>query len=234
MPKKEITKILQSQGFGSRKECTRIVRKIGVTIEGKEITDPKALFETEGLTFCIMDKEWLFREKVYILMNKPLNTECSRKPLVHPSVLGLLPAQLSERGIQPVGRLDVDTTGLLLITDDGQFNHKITSPKHVVEKVYRVTAKHAINDEFLKKLLDGVLLDDEEEIVKAQNIRAESALQFLMTLTEGKYHQVKRMVAAAGNRVEGLSRLSVGPFELGPLKEGEWRYLTEAEVADWI
>jgi 16S rRNA pseudouridine516 synthase len=234
MALKDLPRILQSQGFGSRKDCTRIVRKLGVEINGEITKDHKTKFETDGLEFSVNGKRWVFRQKVYILMHKPNGMECSRKPKIHPSVLGLLPSQLIERDIQPIGRLDVDTTGLLLLTDDGQFNHNITSPKKDLPKIYEVTAKHPLSESNLSKLIEGVILEDEETPVFAKAVEKKSEKVFLMTITEGKYHQVKRMLAAAGNRVELLHRVSIGPYNCEELEAGEWRFLEGDEIESFI
>jgi 16S rRNA pseudouridine516 synthase len=146
-------------------------------------------------------------------------------------VLELLPLPLRERGVQPIGRLDEDTTGLLLITDDGQLNHVLSSAKRKVPKVYLATTKHPVDQAQLNKLLAGVLLNDEPEPIAAAaaEIAGENLLR--LTVTEGKYHQVKRMVAAAGNRVEALHREAVGEFALpADLKPGEWRWLAAVDL----
>ncbi|RZI94001.1 MAG: pseudouridine synthase, partial [Variovorax sp.] len=143
----------------------------------------------------------------------------------------LRPNKGAVQGVQAIGRLDQDTTGLLLLTDDGQFIHRMGSPKHHVPKVYEVTTKHPVDDAQVAKLLAGVVLDDDPKPVRAAACERTSELTLRLTLTEGKYHQVKRMVAAVGNRVEGLHRSRIGGLELGDtLAPGQWRWLTAAEV----
>ncbi|KAF4516720.1 hypothetical protein B566_EDAN003471 [Ephemera danica] len=141
-----------------------------------------------------------------LMLNKPVGYECSRKPQHHPSVLELLPLPLRERGVQPIGRLDADTTGLLLISDDGQLNHILSSARRKLPKVYLATTRHPLDAGQIARLLAGVMLNDEPQPIAAAaaGIAGENLLR--LTLTEGKYHQVKRMVAAAGNRVEALHR----------------------------
>jgi len=127
-----------------------------------------------------------------------------------------------------VGRLDQDTTGLLLMTDDGPLLHKLTSPKHHVPKVYEVTVKHALDQQQIDKLLGGVVLDDDPAPVKAEQAEIISELHLRLTLTQGKYHQVKRMVAAVGNRVEALHRSAIGRLALpDDLAPGQWRWLDD-------
>ena len=133
--------------------------------------------------------------------------------------------------MQAVGRLDQDTTGLLLLSDDGKFIHRMTSPRHHVPKVYEVQVKHALDDRQVARLLEGVVLDDDPKPVRAAACAARGDTHLQLTLTEGKYHQVKRMVAAVGNRVEGLHRSSIGPVVLPEdLLPGQWRWLTAEEV----
>lgn len=129
MPVMQLERILQAQGFGTRKACRHLIRAGYVTVAGEAVDHPFATFEPEGLVFTVGELQTVYREKAYLVLNKPANTECSQKPKFHPSVYSLLPAYLRERGVQAVGRLDEDTTGLLVLTDDGQFIHTLTSPK---------------------------------------------------------------------------------------------------------
>lgn len=130
-----------------------------------------------------------------------------------------------------MGRLDQDTTGMLLLSDDGQFIHRLSSPKKHVSKVYQVTTKHPVDDIQVSKLLAGVVLDDDPKPVRAANCIVVDSNRLDMTLTEGKYHQVKRMIAAVGNRVEGLHRSRIGGMDLpADLAPGQWRWLNAAEL----
>jgi 16S rRNA pseudouridine516 synthase len=226
-----LTKLLQSQGFGSRRECAGLVLAGRVMLAGVEAADPDLDVNPAGLQFSVDGEDWLYREKAYVLMHKPAGYECSQRPRHHPSVLSLLPIPLRNRGLQTVGRLDEDTTGLLLLTDDGQFLHVYTSPKKNIAKVYRATVKHALTEAQLNALRSGVVLHDDPEPVIAQSAVARDAHTLELTLTGGKYHQVKRMVAAAGNRVEALHREAMGAYTLPQdLAPGEWRYV-EADKA---
>jgi 16S rRNA pseudouridine516 synthase len=226
-----IERILHSQGFGTRKACRAQVRAGQVSIAGEVLDDPFAEFPVEGLTFSVAGTAWIYRAQAYLMLNKPAGHECSRSPKHHASVLDLLPAPLIERGVQPVGRLDEDTTGLLLLSDDGQFIHRLISPKHKVAKVYAVTLKHPVGDALIGALLDGVQLHDEPAPVAALACEAISEDLIHLTLGEGKYHQVKRMVAAAGNRVTGLRRIRIGHLALpDDLIEGAWRWLDATDL----
>ncbi len=221
-----LTKLLQSQGFGTRRECRGLILAGRVSAAGQELRDPDAEINPDGLVFSVDGEDWRYRENVYVMLHKPGGYECSQKPRHYPSVLSLLPTQLRNRGLQTVGRLDEDTTGLLLLTDDGQFLHTYTSPKKNIAKVYRATVKHPLTEAQLNALRAGVVLHDDPEPVVAQSAVARDAHTLELTLTGGKYHQVKRMVAAAGNRVEALHRERMGAFILPPdLAPGEWRYV---------
>lgn len=232
MPAMQLERILQQQGFGSRKVCRALIRDEQVTVAGQPCDNPFAEFPVESLEFTVAGAAWRFREQAYVLLNKPQGYECSRSPKHHPGILTLLPEALVTRGIQPVGRLDEDTAGLLLLTDDGQFIHRMISPKHKVPKVYEVTAKHPVSDAQIAQLREGVLLHDEPEPIAAAACERTSENVILLTLTEGKYHQVKRMVGAAGNRVEHLKRIAIGGLALPEdMPPGAWRWLEKEDLA---
>jgi 16S rRNA pseudouridine516 synthase len=147
----------------------------------------------------------------------------------------LRPQKAAVQGVQAVGRLDQDTTGLLLLTDDGKFIHRMSSPKHHMPKVYEVTTKHEITDSQVEKLLAGVVLDDSPKPVKAAACERVSETHLKLTLTEGKYHQVKRMLAAVGNRVEGLHRSAIGNLQLpADLAPGQWRWILPSELEKYF
>ncbi len=226
----QLERILQMHGFGTRKGCRAMIRAGRVAVAGAVVDDPFVDLATDGLIFAVDGVDWPFLEFATLVLHKPAGYECSRKPQHHPSVLELLPHALRERGVQPIGRLDEDTTGLLLITDDGQLNHQLSSGKRKVPKVYRATTKHAVDAAQIEQLLAGVLLHDEPEPIAAAAAEAIGERLLRLTVTEGKYHQVKRMVAAVGNRVEALHREMVGGLALpADLKIGDWRWLTAAE-----
>ena len=228
----QLERILQSQGFGTRRECRALVRLERVTVRGAMIDDPFAEVDTSELDFSVDGETWRYQEKSYVMLHKPAGYECSQKPKHHPAVFALLPSPLVARDIQCVGRLDEDTTGLLLLTDDGQLIHRLTSPKHGVLKRYVATVKHAIDDALIRDLRGGVALNDAPDVsVAAHAVEQLDAHRLAITIGEGKYHQVKRMVAAAGNRVEALHRVAVGRLELpADLAPGEWRWFEPSEV----
>ena len=200
-----------------------------------DLVAPELAAQPALWTFVVDGREWPYRERAVVMLNKPSGYECSLKPRHHPSVMSLLPTPLRLRGLQPIGRLDEDTTGLLLLTDDGELNHRLTSPKWHANKVYHVSCKHELADDVTARLLAGVVLDDDPQAVRAlavEPLRGESGPAMRLTIGEGRYHQVKRMVAAVGNRVEALHRLQMGTLELDPsLEPGQWRWLTPQEEA---
>lgn len=227
----QLERLLHAQGFGSRRECRVLIRQGRVMLAGTPCVDPFAEVEPHGLHFEVDGQAWIYREKAYLALNKPAGYECSARPLHHPSVLALLPPELIRRGVQPVGRLDQDTTGLLLLSDDGQFIHALTSPRRRIPKVYAVVTRHPVSDAQLAALLAGVQLrDDPEPMAAVACVRTgERGLQ--LTLTGGRYHQVKRMIAAAGNRVEALHRVAVGGYRLPEsLPPGAWQWIEAGEV----
>lgn len=225
----QIERILHSQGFGSRKLCRALIRAGRVSIAARCVDDPFADFDPAGLVFAVDGEVWTYREKAYLMLHKPQGYECSHQPQFHRPVFALLPDPLVQRDVQCVGRLDQDTTGLLLLSDDGQFIHVWSSGKKRIPKVYEVTTRHPVNDELVAHLLAGVQLHDEPAPIAAADCQPTGERSLRLTVTEGKYHQVKRMVAAAGNRVEALHRSRIGGLSLpDDLPVGTWRWL-EAE-----
>jgi 16S rRNA pseudouridine516 synthase len=238
--------ILFSQGFGTRRLCAGLVQQGRVTVEGQVCTDASELFmpvleeagATRGLAFTVQGQPWVYAAQAYLMLHKPAGTECSQRASMHPSVYTLLPAPLRQRprqgqpGVQAVGRLDEDTTGLLLLSDDGAFIHRMTSPRHHVPKLYLARTRHPLDESQLQRLAQGVVLDDDPEPVAAQSARAVQPHVLELVLTEGRYHQVKRMVAAVGNRVDALHRHAIGGLTLDvALAPGQWRWLSPADLA---
>ena len=233
--------LLFSQGFGTRRVCAGLIERGLVSVGGQPCTDPGAFMDIAdpGFAFAVQGVTWPYRERAYLMLHKPAGTECSHRPGAWPSIYTLLPAPLRQRpapgkvqGVQAVGRLDQDTTGLLLLSDDGAFIHRMNSPRRHVPKVYEVTTKHPLDERQLERLRAGVVLDDDPKPVAAADAQALGEHHLQLTLTEGKYHQVKRMVAAVGNRVDALHRSRIGALDLpGDLAPGQWRWLDEGDLA---
>jgi 16S rRNA pseudouridine516 synthase len=236
----DLERILHRQGFGARKLCRIMILNGEITVNGELCDDPDAEFVLENLSFSVKNaangvQTWEYREKSYLMLHKPAGYECSHKPQHHPSIYSLIPHPLVERGVQCIGRLDEDTTGLILLSNDGQFIHKMSSPKYKVPKIYEVTCKHPMLEANIHALLGGVKLADEDETIAALDVKQISERVIHMTLAEGKYHQVKRMIAAVSNRVEALKRIQIGALKLPEdLKVGEWQWLTEENLKNQL
>ncbi|HRL30417.1 MAG TPA: pseudouridine synthase [Ottowia sp.] len=236
-----LSELLYSQGFGTRRLCAGLIENGLVTVRGEVLSEPATEIDvsTWPVAYTVQGQSWEYQQRAYVMLNKPAGYECSHRPGAWPSVYTLLPAPLRQRptpgkvqGVQAVGRLDQDTTGLLLLSDDGAFIHRMNSPRHHVPKVYEVTTKHPLDERQITRLKSGVVLDDDPKPVAAADAQALGEHHLQLTLTEGKYHQVKRMVAAVGNRVEALHRSRIGGLALpADLAPGKWRWLGEDELA---
>ena len=232
--------LLSDQGFGTHKDCIKLVRKGGVRL-GREAAgsiqwtvaqDPDAQVTPEGLHLGVGALEIPWRDRLYLAFHKPAGAECSHTPSHHQSVFSFFPEPFLRRKLETVGRLDADTTGLLFLTDSGAFNHHLTSPRKHVPKTYRVGVKHPISPEQIAELTAGVELRGEDGTTLPAQVELLAERSCDLTVQEGKYHQVKRMFAAVGNRVESIHRTAIGPVRLeADLPEGQWRWLDAGELA---
>ncbi len=217
-----LERALHSQGFGSRKACRALIESGRLSIAGAVHSNPDEEVPVRDLVLTVDGVAWPYREHLYLALHKPAAFECSHQPTHHPSVFTLLPPHMVARGIQCVGRLDADTTGLLLLSDDGAFVHALSSPKRHVPKVYEVHTADEVTDQQLERLNAGVVLRDDPVAARAETQRL-GPRAVLLTLDEGRYHQVKRMLAAVGNHVERLHRQRIGAFALpAELPPGRW------------
>ena len=216
-------RVLQSQGFGSRKECRLMINTGRVLLNGASVATPdQPVDTTQPLAISLDGVAWPYRAHLYLLMNKPIDVECSHAPSHHRSVFSLLPKHFITRGVQAVGRLDADTTGLLLLSDDGAFVHAMSAPKRHVSKLYQVQTGEDLTDSQLAALNAGVTLRDDPDLATGQATRT-GARSLDLLIDEGRYHQVKRMLGAVGNRVVALHRTRVGDYTLPPeLEPGQW------------
>jgi len=222
--------VLFSQGFGARRECQGLIAEGLVSVAGAVIDDPFAPVETASLEFTVQGRNWPYHAKALVMLHKPIGYECSMKPTHHPGVMSLLASPLRVRGLQPVGRLDADTSGLLLLTDDGALNHRLTHPKRHVTKTYEVATARPVTDEQVAALCRDLVLRDEPKPVRALAARRTGEQALSLVVDEGRYHQVRRMIAAVGNHCETLHRSAVGSLPLpADLPTGEWCFLGEAE-----
>jgi 16S rRNA pseudouridine516 synthase len=231
--------LLSDQGFGTHKECRSLVQQGAVslgrpaagTLAWTAAEDPDAETAPEGLHLKVGALELPCREHLYLVFHKPAGTECSHAPSHHRSVYSFFPEPFLRRGLETVGRLDADTTGLLFLTDSGAFNHHLTSPRRHVPKTYRVGARHPIAPDQAEKLRAGVELHGDDGMTSPATVVMLGERSCDLTIREGKYHQVKRMFAAVGNRVESIHRIAIGPVGLGEdPAEGSWRWLADTEL----
>ncbi|OPX55815.1 ribosomal small subunit pseudouridine synthase A [Oceanospirillum multiglobuliferum] len=213
----------------SRVEAKRVLRQGLVTVD-EVVTKNAALHISSDNIVCYDGQTLGAVSKRYIMLNKPENTICSTIDEDYPSVLNLLDLN-NTRDLHIAGRLDVDTTGLVLITDDGKWSHQITSPKKQCTKRYRVWLDEPLCDDAEAQLTAGLKLHGEKELTLPATLERINSQEVLLSISEGKYHQVKRMFAALNNKVTALHREKIGDIELDlDLNEGDWRYLTEAET----
>ena len=224
-----LDKIISATGKKSRREVREMVRRGRVLVDGKPA--PAADMKVDPQTAVILlDGEPLGYEKfTYVMLHKPAGVLTATEDRRQETVLDLLPPELRRRGLSPVGRLDKDTEGLLLLTNDGQLAHRLLSPKSHVDKVYYARVDGALEPDDIAAFAAGMTLGDGLECLPA-GLEILSPTEALVTLHEGKFHQVKRMLAARGKPVLYLKRLSMGRLRLDPaLAPGAWRMLTEEE-----
>ena len=225
-----LEKMLQSQGFGSRKHCQQLIKNGAIAIQGEVMTNAKHKLDLNHLSFSVYGEHFDYRENVYIALNKPQDYECSHQATHHFSVFDLFDDVLMNRGLQCVGRLDQDTSGLLLLTDDGQFLQALTHPKKHVAKVYRMQTADPVTEQQMQQLRQGVELRNESGSFSATDVIKIAEHELQMAIHQGVYHQVKRMLAAVGNKVEQLHRQQIGALELPDLEQGKWIYLSPEQV----
>jgi len=213
----------------TRSEAKKCIKQGKIIVNGEVVKDgAKQVHENNEIT--IEGKRLTARQSRYIMLHKPLDTICSNVDEGFPSVLHLIDVDKAF-DLHIAGRLDADTTGLVLITDDGRWSHNIISPKKHCEKTYRVQLRYPVKADTALKFEHGIQLQGEESLTLPAKLIEITSQEVLLTITEGKYHQVKRMFAAVGNKVVGLHRDQIGIVSLGDdLALGQWRYLTDNEI----
>lgn len=229
-----IDKLLSNMGYGSRKDVKILLKQGAVRVDDQPVKDAKRHVDPNTEQVTVFGETVDYRPYVYLMLNKPEGVISATEDNVESTVIDLIDPSYAHYELFPVGRLDKDTTGLLLITNDGAFNHALMSPRKHVDKVYIAEVDGEMTVEDVRQFAEGVELEDgyttkpaRLEILSRNGRRTTIRL----TLSEGKYHQVKRMVAAVGKHVERLERVQIGPLELDAnLERGDYRELTEEEV----
>ena len=226
-----LDKILASTGRWSRREVKELVRRGRVTVDGRIAASPEEKTDPEQADLRVDGEKILYARYTYVMLNKPAGVLTATEDRRQKTVLDLLSEPLRRKGLAPVGRLDKDTEGLLLLTDDGELAHRLLSPRYHVDKCYYALVSADLESGDPEAFAAGMILEDGLRCLSA-GLEILSPRECLVTLREGKFHQVKRMLAARGKPVIRLRRLSMGPLALDEsLKPGEYRLLTEEETA---
>lgn len=237
MPKMRLDKFISSTGLLSRSECAKAAKLGRIAVNGAAVKNSSVQVDLNIDRITLDGAPLRYEEFVYVMLHKPDGYVSATEDGRDPTVLELLPRELRKRELFPCGRLDKHTTGLMLITDNGPLGHRLLSPKHHVAKTYAFTAKFPISDDDVKVLETGVPIETKDGgsyLTKPARVALtnEERTEGRITLIEGKYHQIKLMLVAVHNQITSLKRITFGPLTLDPsLSAGEWRYLTEEEIA---
>jgi len=226
-----IDKLLSELGLCTRREAAKIAKSGGILIDGIPERDASRHIDPEKSRVTLLGREVVYQKYTYVMLNKPEGYVSATDDRSLPYVTELLPEELRRRELFPVGRLDRDTVGLMILTNNGPLAHSLLSPKHHVKKEYYFTSAEPLDREAEAAFKSGITLADGYECKPAELYLEESRREGRIVLTEGKYHQIKRMIASRDNRVTALERISFGGIELDrSLSRGQWRYLTGEEI----
>lgn len=228
-----LDKYFSSQKILSRSECSEYLKKGRIAVNGEIVKKSDLKIDTEKDEITLDGKPIKYEKYVYILLNKPFGVVSSTEDGRDKTVIDLLPESLQKRNLFPCGRLDKDTVGLVVITDDGESAHAALSPKRHVEKEYYFETADEYDEEDRKAIENGLTLRD-GYTTKPCKIERKSEKSGIITLTEGKYHEIKRLFGARGNKITFLRRDSFGGIRADDLDSGEWRYMTEEEVKKFV
>lgn len=226
-----LDKFLSETGCGSRSDVKRLLKRGLVTVNDHPEKNGARIIDASFDRITMAGRLLRHETGIYLLLNKSKGTVCARKDHLHPTVMDGLPREILRRNPFPVGRLDIDTEGLLLITDDGPLCHDITAPGKNVTKTYLVTPVRPVTDAQINALSEGVLLQNENYRTRPAICHLLADGRLSLTITEGKFHQVKRMMLAVGNAVASLQRIAIGGLTLPPdLSPGEYRRMTKEDL----
>ena len=233
MEKQRLDKLIASSGKFSRREVKLLIRQGRVLVDGVPARAPEEKVDPEAVEIKVDGERLCYRRYIWVMLHKPAGVLSATEDGREMTVLDLLPPELRRQGLFPVGRLDKDTEGLLLLTNEGGLAHNLLSPKHHVKKVYFVRTSGRLTAEDCTAFAEGMILGDGTVCLPAglEILSAGEESEAQVTLCEGKFHQVKRMLAARGKPVLYLKRIKMGNLPLDPgLSKGDFRYLTEMEV----
>ena len=226
-----VDKFLTTVGAASRSEAAKAAKRGEILVNGVVIKKADMHIDPEKDELVFRGEELTYKRFVYVMLNKPDGYVSATDDAREKTVLELLPEKYQRLGLFPCGRLDKNTIGLIILTNDGEGAHRVLSPKRHVSKVYRYECADPLTEEDVSRLSNGITLED-GYVTKDAEIKAYDAFRGEITLTEGKYHQIKRMFGAVGNKITYLERIRFGSIVLDTaLKRGEWRELTENEAA---
>ena len=228
-----LDKILSEAGCGSRKELRTLIRSGAVMVNGTPVCREDEKFEPKDIQITINGRPVQTIGTIWLMLHKPVGYVTSVEDPRDVTVMELLPEEYCAAGIFPVGRLDKMTSGLLIFTNDGSAAHRMISPKYAVEKQYRAEHEGTATEEDMQAFAEGMVLRDGTKCRPAQLVPLGPGRSEIV-VTEGKYHQVRRMMAARGMAVTGLKRLREGMLELGDLPVGACRRLTETEISQLL
>ena len=233
MAELRLDKIIADSGAATRSEARALIKKRAVTVDGAAVLSPEAKFDPEAHTIVCAGQKLNTKRARSFMLHKPEGVVSATEDREQKTVIDLLPQELQALGLFPVGRLDKATTGLLILTNDGELAHKVTSPRHQVLKCYELTVDGKLGSEDAEALADGIELRDGTRCLPAKlEIDPENAAHAWIYINEGKYHQVKRMLSAVGKPVLKLKRCSEGGLKLDEcLRAGEYRELSDEEIA---
>ena len=229
MAVKRLDKLLADLGVATRSELRDIIRSGRVQVDGAVVTHPEQRFDSEACRIVLDGKELSYSVFHYYMMDKPEGVLSVTEARKQKTVLDLLPPELRRMGLFPVGRLDKDTSGLLLLTNDGEFSHRVISPKSGIEKRYEARVEGMPDEEDVRAFAEGLTLGDGTKCLPAK-LEITGTDRCYVTVMEGKYHQVKRMLASRGKPVRTLRRLSVGALALDLGAPGDFRELTQEDL----
>ncbi len=223
-----LDKFIVESGLASRSEITKVAKNGGVTVNGRAVSRVSGHIDPTKDKVTYLGREVIWREFTYVMLNKPDGYVSATDDLLNPTVLSLLPDELQKIGLFPCGRLDKNTLGLMILTNNGPLSHKLLAPKNHVSKKYRFSVKFPVSEEDVKNLESGV--DIGGYVTAPCQLEMTDEKNGFITLTEGKYHQIKLMAEAVHNQITFLERVTFGPITLDEgLERGQWRFLNEEE-----